>query len=209
MYTVFGFSTQNTLKVLYVLEQLGLNYEFNYVNLMKGEQKDPSFQKINPVGKTPVLVHDGQSLFESGAICRYLANVETSDLYPVPAMKRAKVDQWMDYFTCHLGRWLNELNYQYVIKKMAGRGEPDMNTVEEARTFVFAQAGIVNGWLEKNTYLCGDSLTIADLFAFAYVEQAKAVHVDLSPYPALVAWHDRLEALPSVQNARTRLRSYA
>ena len=55
MYQLFGFFTQNTRKALYVLEELGVDYEFQIVDLFKGEQKNDNFLKLNPAGETPVL----------------------------------------------------------------------------------------------------------------------------------------------------------
>ena len=59
MYRLHGFFTQNTMKPLYVLEELGVDYEFSFVNLMTGENRSDSFRKMTPATKVPVLEHDG------------------------------------------------------------------------------------------------------------------------------------------------------
>ena len=59
MYTLYGFWTGNTKKVLHVLEELQLEYKFQYVDLFKGENKTAAFLKLNPVDKVPVLEHIG------------------------------------------------------------------------------------------------------------------------------------------------------
>ena len=74
MYRLHGFYTQNTMKTLYVLEELGVDFEYCFVDLMKGENRTDAFRAMTPVGKVPVLEHDGEFLFESGAICRYVAS---------------------------------------------------------------------------------------------------------------------------------------
>ncbi|MCH8250095.1 MAG: glutathione S-transferase family protein, partial [Proteobacteria bacterium] len=125
MFRLYGFFTQNSLKALYVLEESGVEFEFEFVNLAEGEQKTEEFSHKTPVGKVPVLEHDGEYLFESGAICRYVANVTDSPLYPADKMQRARVDQWMDFFTCHLGRWFSTLYFEAVIKPKFNLGEPD------------------------------------------------------------------------------------
>ena len=68
MFRLHGFFTQNTLKAMYVLEEVAPDFEFQFVNLAKGEQKSDAFAKMSPIGKVPVLEHDGEFLFESGAI---------------------------------------------------------------------------------------------------------------------------------------------
>ena len=88
MYVLHAFFTQNSMKPLYVLEELGVEFEFRFVDLFKGENRAGSFLAMNPVGKVPVLEHNGEYLFESSAICRYLANNEGSHLYPESALER-------------------------------------------------------------------------------------------------------------------------
>ena len=205
MYRLLGFATQNTMKTLYVLEELGVDYEFQFVDLMKGENKKEAFLKLNPVGKTPVLQHNDDSLFESGAICRYLANVEESPLYPTNKLQRGKVDQWMDFFSCHLGRWLSALYFEKIIKGKVAMGSPSAEKCAEAESFIQQQLTIVNNWLKGRKYFTGDQLTIADLFAFAYVEQKEAVGLSLKECPQVQAWFNSVEKRESIQRARKRI----
>ena len=68
MYRLHGFFTQNSMKTLYVLEELGVDYEYVYVDLAKGENRTEQFRRMTPAGKVPVLEHDGEFLFESAAM---------------------------------------------------------------------------------------------------------------------------------------------
>ena len=205
MFRLYGFFTQNTLKTLYVLEELGGDFEFQFVNLAKGEQKTEEFASKTPIGKVPVLEHDGEYLFESGAICRYLANVSDSPLYPVDKMQRARVDQWMDFFSCHLGRWFSKLYFEAVIKPKFDLGEPDEAGIAEANKFAHEQLGILDGLLQDSDWLANDALSIADLFAFAYVEQHSTVDFSLDNYANVKAWFERIESRDSITNARAKL----
>lgn len=205
MIRLHGFPAQNTLKTLYVLEELGMDYEFKRVKLEEREQKTEAFLKMSPIGKVPVLQHGDDAIFESGAICRYLANLENSPLYPSTPLERAKVDQWMDFFSCHLGRWLTTLFYETVMKKRYSMGAPHAETVEEADRFAHQQLGILNQWLSQNTYLAGGALSIADLFAFAYVEQVKDIGFSLADYPKVQAWMDEINQRESIQRARAKV----
>ena len=208
MYLLHGFYTQNTLKTLYVLEELGEDYQFQYVDLFKGENRSEDFQKKTPIGKVPVLEHEGQFLFESGAICRYLANKAQSPLYPDEAMQRAQVDQWMDFFSCHLGRWLSTIFFERIIKTAANMGETDPATVEEAINFVNQQLRILDNRFESTDWLANDAFSIADLFALAYMEQVHAIDFALDDYPRVQTWLSRLESLDSTNRARAQVQSY-
>lgn len=199
---LYGFYTQNTLKTLYVLEEVGNEFEFIFTDLSKGEHKTDDFLKIAPIGKVPVLRHKGETISESGAICRYVANEADSALYPGDKMARAKVDQWMDFFSNHLGRWLSGLLFEKVIKLKFDMGEPSEEACEEAVKFAGEQFAFVNRHLGENVYFTGEALSIADLCAFAYIEQVHAVDFSLAEFPHVKAWYDNMEALESIARAR-------
>jgi len=207
MFHLYGFFTQNTLKALYVLEEFGADYEFHYVNLAEGEQRLPEFANRTPIGKVPLLEHDGQHLFESGAICRYVANVADSPLYPADKMQRAQVDQWMDFFSCHLGRWFTTLFFDAVIRPKLTLGESDEAAVAEATKFANIQLRMLDGLLAESDWLANDALSIADLFAFAYIEQHRDIDFSLDEYANVKAWFDRVESRPSIARSRGKLPS--
>ena len=204
MIRLYGFNTQNTLKALYVLEESGLDFEFEYVDLAKGEQRSDEFAQKSLMRKVPLLEHDGEFLFESGAICRYIGNLTEPSVYPVDKMQRARVDQWMDFFSCQLGRWLTTIFYETVIKKHFNLGEPDAALVAEGSKFVGQQLKVLNAHLADSEYLANDVLSIADLFAFAYVEQCRAIEWSLTDVPNVEAWLNRIESRVSVASARAR-----
>jgi len=208
MYRLHGFFTQNSMKPLYVLEELGVDYKFHFIDLAKGENRSEEFLAMNPVGKVPVLEHDGNFLFESGAICRYLPNVEQSALYPADPLKRARVDQWMDFFSCHLGRNLSTIFFEEIIKPGVGLGTPDEDAVEEAHKFSRQQLRMLEGWLGHEAWLANDTLSVADLFALAYIEQVRIIKFPLDDFPRVQEWFSRLEALDSVARARARVAPY-
>ena len=205
MFHLYGFFTQNSLKALYVLQAIGEPFEFHFTDLSKGEQRTDEFAAMTPMKKVPVLKHGDDCLFESGAICRYVANVSHSPLYPDDAMARGRVDQWMDFFTCHLGRWFTTMFYENIIKPKFGLGEPDAPSLEEANKFAAIQLKVLEKHLSDCDWLANDALSIADLFAFAYMEQHRAVDYSLAAYPNVSAWFERVEALDCIREARALL----
>lgn len=205
MFRLHGFFTQNSMKTLYVLEEVVGDFEFQFVDLGKGEQKTEAFSKMTPVGKAPVLEHDGEYLFESGAICRYVASLSDSPLYPGDSLPRARVDQWMDFFSCHLGHQFNRLYFETVIKPKFDIGGPDEACIAEATKFVHLQLDMLNTHLEGSGWLANDEFSIADLTAFAYIEQHRSVDVSIDEYANVKAWFERIESRPSIANAKARL----
>jgi glutathione S-transferase len=204
-FRLYGFSTQNTMKALYVLEELELDYELEFVNLFKGEQKKSDFIKKTPIAKVPLLQHGDRRLFESGAICRYLADINESELYPSEKYQRALVDQWMDFFSCHLGRYLSGLVYETIIVQKAQIRKPVENYIEEAIQFVKKYLPIVDQQLQAHSYLTGDQITIADLFAFAYIEQTEDLDIPLDEFPNIQRWFHEIKNKKSIQRGKQRI----
>ncbi len=205
MLRLHGYNTQNSLKTLYVLEESGLEYEYQFVNLGKAEHHSDAFKRMTPVRKVPLLEHNGEYLFESGAICRYVGNLTDSALYPMDKMARAKVDQWMDFFSIHLGHWFTVMFYQQIIKPQFALGDPDMDQVEEAAVFAGKQLKMLNRYMEGREFLANNAFSIADLFAFAYVEQHAAINFSMADFPNVAAWKDRIEARDSITRIREML----
>ena len=94
MYTVYGDRLSgNCYKVKLVLHLLDLAYQWQDVDILKGETQTPEFLAKNPNGKVPVLeLEDGSCLWESNAILNFLA--DGSDLLPKEPRLRTQVLQW-------------------------------------------------------------------------------------------------------------------
>ena len=208
MYRLHAFFTQNSMKPLYVLEELGVEFEYCYIDLMTGENRTETFGAMTPIGKVPVLEHNGQFLFESGPICRYVASEEKSPLFPADKLERARVDQWMTYFTCHPGRWLTSIFFERIVKPKANLGETNEAACEEAAQFVNQQFANLEVWLGQNSWLANDAFSIADCFALGYMEQVNFIGFGLDDYPNIQSWFAQLEALESTERARARVRPY-
>lgn len=209
MFRLFGFFTQNTLKTLYVLEEVGAEYEFCFVDLAKGENRTEAFRARTPVGKLPVLEHNGNHLFESGTISRYVASVSKSPLYPADKLQRAYVDQWMTFFSCHAGRWLTNLFFEKIMKPAAGMGETNEDSCAESIRYLSAQLKAVERGLEGQEWVANDTFSIAEPFALAYLEQADPVGFDLSDYPRVEGWFGRIDKREAPSRVRATVKPYA
>jgi len=79
-----------------MLEELGLNYDYHLVDFTKGESRSDEYLAINPAGKLPAIMTEGQALTESCAIVNYLAaGHPDAELIPTASpFRRAMYDQW-------------------------------------------------------------------------------------------------------------------
>jgi glutathione S-transferase len=97
---------------------------------MKGGGRTPEFLAVNPNGKIPALTDGAFSLWESRAICIYLASKKPeAGLMPDAPQARAVVEQWLFWQAIHLGPAMQKLTFERVFKAKFGRGAPDPEVV--------------------------------------------------------------------------------
>nr|WGO51738.1 glutathione S-transferase delta 1 [Ectropis grisescens] len=172
--------------VLLAAKALGLDLELKTLNVRAGENKTPEFLKLNPQHTIPTLVDDGFSVWESRAIITYLANKygKGSSLYPEDPQTRALVDQRL-YFD--IGT-LSARYVEYYYPKFFGKqvDEDRKTKLEDALQFL-------DTFLEGQTYVAGDSLTLADLSLVATVSTIELSDVDLSKYDNIKRWYETMQ----------------
>jgi len=177
----------NCLKVKWTADRLGLSYTWHEIDILKGESRTPEYLAMNPAGQVPVVVfEDGRTLAQSNAIILHLA--EGSDLIPADAFDRAKMFEWLfweqyshepaiavaRFQLRYLGRQLNELE-----PKLVEKGYSALAVMEQA--------------LSQRDYFVGSQLSCADIALVAYTRVASEGGFDLTPYPSVTAWIDRVE----------------
>ena len=82
-------------KVRLALAEKHLDWKSHYIDILKGEQFDPAYMKLNPKAVVPTLIHDGHTIVESTVICEYLEDVfPERALRPANALERAEMRLW-------------------------------------------------------------------------------------------------------------------
>lgn len=138
--------------------------ELVFVDLAKGEQRQPQFLKLNPNHRVPVLEDDGFLLWESHAIMQYLADkMPRQTLYPSETRARADVNRWLFWCGQHLTPAIAILNWEHVIKGMLGVGAPDPAEVARGEGLVREFAGVLDAHLAGREWISGDGLSLADI----------------------------------------------
>lgn len=200
MISLHTWATPNGRKVSILLEELGLDYQVQPVNLGKGEQFAPAFLAISPNNKVPALVDDstGTALFESGAILTYLAEQHGRFLATTgPARYQALA--WLHWQVGGLGPMLGQLAYY---EKFASEKDP----VASARFLAEADRLLIvlDKQLASHTWLAGDDYSIADIAVYPWVITATHFLGDvlgprMETKPALRRWLALVGARPAVQ----------
>ena len=205
MLTIFAVPTLNSIKVVLTAEQLGLDYQLITPDFAKQEHKTPQHLARHPLGKVPVIEHDGKTLFESNAISIYLADVSESELYPADPHHRGQVHQWIDLMSFHPGRWLAAHYFEYFIKPKFLGGSADPEALKEADAFLEQQLPVVENQLSTHPWIAGDQQTVADLVAFAFFHTHEFSEYSFSKYGAITTWYIRIRSSAAFVRTAQRL----
>lgn len=180
----------NAHKIRLMLSLLGLEYESIIVNGLKKQHKSAEFLAMNPFGQVPVLSDGDITLRDSNAILVYLARQYGDDHWlPNEPAELAQVIEWLATSANELAWGPSRLRVHYKL----GR---EIN-VEESEQITANLLGILETRLTHHDWLALDHITIADIAIYPYIALAPEGKVDLSGYPAIIAWLRRIQTLPS------------
>lgn len=195
MIDLYTAATPNGHKVSIALEELGLPYTLQVLDLAKGEQKTPEFLAINPNGRIPAIVDHaagGFAVFESGAILIYLAE-KTGRLMPTDVQGRSRVLQWLMFQMGGVGPMMGQANvfFRYFPEKI----QPAIDRYQGESKRLLT---VLDGQLKDHEYLAGD-YSIADIAHWAWVRTHRWSGVDVSDLPHLQRWMDAIRQRPAVR----------
>ncbi|HMJ11108.1 MAG TPA: glutathione S-transferase family protein [Polyangiaceae bacterium] len=196
---LYGFGPSRSIRVVWMLQELGVEYEFVNVDMTKGEHKTAEFLKINPAGKLPVLVDGDLLLTESVAINLYLAEkYPEKGFLPADLAARAHVISWLLFAATELEQPLWRMARHRNLYPKEKRIPEELPL---ARKDFTDMAAVLDAQLQGRQFLVGDNVTVAD-FVMAYtLDWANEVEL-LETFPGLRAYMERMYERP---NAAPRL----
>jgi glutathione S-transferase len=193
MITIYGMrASGNCYKLQLLLGQLGRDYRWVEVDSAHGETRTPGYLAKNPNGKVPLLeLDDGRRLAESDAILCYLAE-------GTPFLAD---DRWLHAQTL---QWLFFEQYSHepcIAVARFIRGWLPVDHPRQAEVPALLQKGVqvltvMEQHLARREWFVGDSYGIADIALYAYTHCAGDGGFDLSVFPNIRAWLDRVQAQP-------------
>jgi glutathione S-transferase len=190
---LFEFAPTRSIRVRWMLQELGVAFEAVTINLIAGEHRSPAFLDINPAGKLPALVDDDMVLTESVAIVVYLAEkYRDKGLIPIDLRQRAQFMRWLLFTTTELEQPLWRIARHTALYPEDKRLPGD---VALARDDFAAMADVLDEHMSGRDFVVGDAVTAAD-FVLAYtLDWAGLVNL-LSGRPRLEAYVERMYARP-------------
>jgi GST-like protein len=195
---VYSWATPNGHKVHIMLEECGLPYSVQAVDIGAGDQFTPEFLKISPNNKIPAIVDsdgpDGRpiSLFESGAILVYLAG-KTGRLLPPDVRGKYIALQWLMFQMGGIGPMLGQTHHFRLYAPEKIEYAINRYTNESKRLY-----GVMDRRLAEAEYFAGE-YSIADISIFPWTRSHSNQGVDLAEYPNFERWYRAVAARPAVQ----------
>jgi len=182
----------NGFKIRLLLAQLGRSYRWVQLDILANQTRTPEFLAKNPNGRIPALeLDDGTCLAESNAILWYLA--EGTAFIPEDRVRRAQVLQWMFFEQYSHEPYV--ATSRFIVKHLPA-DSPRRAELPERMARGRAALGVMETQLSRHHFFVGATYSIADIALYAYTHVAHEAHFDLTPYPAVRAWIERVAAQP-------------
>lgn len=197
MIDLYFWPTPNGHKISIALEELGLPYNVQMININENEQFAPDFLAIAPNNRIPAIVdHDGSdgsvSLFESGAILYYLAN-KTGALIPEDAHGQKTVMEWLMWQMGGFGPMLGQAHHFNYYAKEKLPYAIERYSAEANRLY-----RVLDNQLADKDFVAGNALSIADIAIFPWTRTHARQNVEIENYPNVAAWRIRMIERPAV-----------
>ena len=178
-----------------VAQEAGIEVRLQKVDLKtKTIASEGDFFGINAKGYVPALeLDDGQVLTEGPVIVQYLADLKPEKgLAPAAGtLARYRLQEWLGFINSELHKSYSPLF----------RPDTPAETRAERQAYLTKRYGVVEKQLAGRPYLTGENFTVADAYLFTVTSWAAKVKFDLSPFPNLRAFQERVAARPAVKAA--------
>jgi glutathione S-transferase len=192
MLRILGKSTSiNVRKVLWTCAEIGIPFEQEQWGAGFLPTDDPAFAALNPNRMVPVIRDEGFVLWESNAICRYLATKHGRlDLLPAEPSQRALVEQWMDWQATELN---NSWRYAFMALVRQSPAHTAQNEIDASIAQWNARMAILDAQLARTgAYVTGAAFTLADVVLGLSMNRWRMTPIERPAFAALAAYRERL-----------------
>jgi glutathione S-transferase len=191
---LYGFGPTRSLRALWSLRELGVDFDFEVVNLLAGDHQRPEFLRLNPAGKVPVLVDGDLVIPESAAIVLYLAEkYPEKKLLPADLRTRAQVYRWVMFAMTELEPPLWRITRHTALLPEDKRLPQDVALAREDFT---RMAAVFEQHMAGRSFIVGDAITAADCVTAYLIDWANEQGL-LDGKPNLQAYLERMYGRPT------------
>jgi glutathione S-transferase len=192
------------------LEEKGVDYKLEEVDILQGAAQSPAHTARHPFAKVPAFEHEGFSLYETGAVTRYIDEAFPGPkLQPADAKRRARMMQIISVIDSYgYVPMIWHVFVQRAVQPMMG-GQCDEKVVAEAAPKAEKAAAALEALADATgPFLCGPELSIADLHlvpVYGYFSMTPEGQKALAKAPKLARWWQSINKRPSVVKTQPQL----
>jgi glutathione S-transferase len=188
---IYWFETVNPRKVCSLAKHLGIDAEYEHVDLGQGAHKKADFLGINPNGRVPALVDGDLRLWESAAMCAYLAGTSRSAMWPADDVRaQAEILKVVSFHVAHMMPTFGPFYFEHYVKPLIGLGAPDDAKLAAITPQFQAVARVLDDMLDGRAHLTCGRLTIADFIVGALLADWKEQAMPLADCTNVRRWLD-------------------
>lgn len=189
MIELYTWPTPNGRKITIMLEELAIPFIIHPIDISNNEQFSEKFSRISPSNKIPVIVDDGKSIFESGAIMLYLANKYNR---LIPQYNYWETLEWFTFQLSQVGPLLGQA-HQFLFY------HPDQSffVKEKYKNYAKRIYQTLDGRLKNHEYLA-DEYSIADIATWPWIARFERQKIKLEDYPNVMQWYNVIKKRPAV-----------
>jgi glutathione S-transferase len=208
MMKLYGTPPTRALRVIWLLNELGLEYEMLPVDVLQGENKQQDFLTLNPAGKVPVLVDGSLVVTESAAIQLYLADKNPqAGFIPEAVEDRAQMYRWIFFLVTEIEQPLWRIVRHTFLYPEEKRLPQD---VDLARQECVEMVAVLERHMEKREFMVGDRLSVADFnaaYTLDWANEEKMLDGTPRLREYLKSMYARSTAPPTIAEALAALKS--
>lgn len=199
MITLYGAMASRAHRCVWMLKELGLDFQHVPTPFTDGSTHKPDFLAINPNGRVPVLDDDGFVIYESMAINLYLASKYGGSLAPAGLREEASATQWSFWVVTEVEK---PLLFASANRALFAAGSRDEEQAQMALAKLDRPWRVLDAHLSRHDHLLGDRFTVADLNVATVMDLAPQCGIALDAWPHLQQWHQRCLARPAAADWR-------
>ena len=197
MLTLYGAMASRAHRVVWMLKELGLQFEHVPTSFTNGSTHTSEFLSLNPNGRVPVLNDAGFVLVESMAINLYLAKKYGDSIAPANLTEDALSTQWSFWVVTEVEKPLlfASANRQLFAHDQRDESQASMAIAKLDRPFK-----VLDAHLAQHAYLLGNRFTVADLNVATVMDLAPQCGITLDAWPHMKTWHESCLSRPAASD---------
>jgi glutathione S-transferase len=200
MIKIYHSRRARSVRVIWLLEELGVPYEIEPLAFKRETLKSPEYLKLHPLGQIPVVQDEKLTMFESGAIVEYLLEkYGEGRLAPLPgAPQRGEYLQWFHFGEAGPARHVGE-----IVRHRFEHPDHDQipEILPESRKRLGETLAVIERALDGRSYILGADFTAADIMIAYGIVIAKIIRELPANLPNLTGYIGRLKERPAYQRA--------